>query len=110
MTDNSFKWRCVFTTENLLEAHIVQGLLSQAKIETRISGEPLQGGIGEIPAEQAKLSLLVYEIKERAAQKILLDYAQQHASSDWCCNHCTELNGPAFQYCWQCGKHNDKSE
>ncbi|MCF6435886.1 MULTISPECIES: DUF2007 domain-containing protein [Pseudoalteromonas] len=110
MTDNSFKWRCVFTTDSLLEAHIVKGLLSQARIDSRVDGEPLLGGIGEIPADQAKLSLMVYEIKVRAAQKILVDYAQKQLTSDWRCNHCTELNGPAFQYCWQCGKQNDQSE
>ncbi|CAH9059360.1 hypothetical protein PSECIP111951_03881 [Pseudoalteromonas holothuriae] len=110
MTDNNFKWRCVFTTDNVLEAHIVQGLLYQAKIETRINGEPLVGAIGEIPAEQAKLSLLVYDIKVPAAQKILLNYSQKQPSSDWRCNHCTEINGPAFQSCWQCGTNNDQSE
>jgi hypothetical protein len=107
MTENSFKWRCAFITDDLLEAHIVQGLLKQANIQSRIEGIALKGGIGEIPNEQAKLSLYVYEIKLRDAQQILLNYAQSQRHEDWYCSQCREINGPAFQYCWQCGKQHE---
>ncbi|WP_010363552.1 DUF2007 domain-containing protein [Pseudoalteromonas citrea] len=107
MTENSFKWRCAFTTDNLMEAHIIQGLFAQAKIQSHLEGSALQGAIGEIPTEQAKLSLYVYEIKLHDAQQILLNYAQSQLHEDWRCIQCREINGPAFQYCWQCGKQHE---
>ncbi|MBE0367101.1 hypothetical protein PAUR_a0407 [Pseudoalteromonas aurantia 208] len=91
----------------MIEAHIIQGLLTQAKIQSHLGGSALQGAIGEIPNEQAKLSVYVYEIKLRDAEQILLNYAQTQKHDDWCCVQCNEINGPAFQYCWQCGKQHE---
>ena len=40
----------IYTALNVLDAHILCGLLRQAGIEAQVWGEYLQGGIGELPA------------------------------------------------------------
>lgn len=104
MTDKSWQWCEVFNTDNVIEAHLVKGLLEQAKIGVLLKGEALQGALGEIPLDQAKVSVWVYQIKLRQAQQILLNYQQQEKDTEWRCPECSEFNGPAFQSCWQCGK------
>jgi hypothetical protein len=42
--------KTVYRAANSLEAHIVLNLLRQAGIEGHISGEYLQGAMGELPA------------------------------------------------------------
>ena len=42
--------KIVFDANNSLEAHVVLGLLNQAGIDGLISGEYLQGAMGELPA------------------------------------------------------------
>jgi hypothetical protein len=42
--------RIVFHANNSLDAHIVRGMLEMHGINTNISGELLQGGIGTLPA------------------------------------------------------------
>ena len=104
MTDNSWQWCEVFTSDNVIEAHLVKGLLEQANIDVLLKGEALQGALGEIPLDQAKVSVWVYKIKLRQAQELLVNYQQQEKSTEWQCPECDEFNGPAFQACWQCGK------
>jgi hypothetical protein len=41
--------KTVFHAPTSLEAHLVQQLLERAGIESRIDGEFLQGGAGELP-------------------------------------------------------------
>lgn len=42
--------QCVFNATNILEAHIVAGLLEQHNIPSHVTGHYLQGGVGELPA------------------------------------------------------------
>lgn len=110
MTKSQFKWQCVFSTDDALEAHIIQGLLDQANIQSKLTGMALQGALGEIPYEQTSISILVFKIKVGAAKQILINYTQSQLGDEWYCDVCNEVNGPAFQSCWQCGNENDKSE
>lgn len=107
MADNQFQWCQVFSTNNYVEAHIVEGLFQQAGIQVQLKGAELQGALGELPFEQTQLSLWVYQIKLRQAEQILVNYQQQTKTTVWFCNHCGEENGPAFEYCWQCGRQNE---
>ena len=42
--------KCVYEASNVLEAHVIQGLLEQHRISAFIEGEHLLGGVGELPA------------------------------------------------------------
>ncbi len=42
--------KIVFDASNSLEAHLLLGILNQAGIAGKISGEYLQGAMGELPA------------------------------------------------------------
>ncbi|MBB5209470.1 DUF2007 domain-containing protein [Chiayiivirga flava] len=41
--------RVVYEAENIIDAHLVKGLLEQAGIVAFVLGEHLSGGIGELP-------------------------------------------------------------
>ena len=108
----SFDWVTLYNAENSLEANIIKGLILNAGIECQIKGEMLQGAMGEIPFEQTQVSVQVYEIKERHAREILVNYQQvKQSAPDWVCPNCNEHNGSTFDFCWSCGTlKNDKSE
>ncbi|MEH6449062.1 MAG: DUF2007 domain-containing protein [Oleispira sp.] len=42
--------KCVYEASNVLEAHVIQGLLEQHRISSFIEGEYLIGAVGELPA------------------------------------------------------------
>ena len=48
--DCSAWMKIVYDAANSIEAHLILGLLKQAGIEGSVSGEFLQGAMGELPA------------------------------------------------------------
>jgi len=44
--------KCVYEASDVLEAHVIQGLLEQHRISSFIEGEHLIGAVGELPASQ----------------------------------------------------------
>ncbi|HCM06125.1 MAG TPA: hypothetical protein DIC30_08970 [Oceanospirillales bacterium] len=42
--------KCVYEASDILEAHVIQGLLEQHRISSFIEGEHLLGGVGELAA------------------------------------------------------------
>lgn len=63
----------LYEAANSIEANLLKGLLAQQGIESRIDGEYLQGGIGELPLT-GLLTLRVEEEDLLAARKIITDY------------------------------------
>ena len=41
--------RVAYQAENIIDAHLVRGLLEQAEIPAFVFGEHLSGGLGELP-------------------------------------------------------------
>ncbi|AXV64360.1 MULTISPECIES: DUF2007 domain-containing protein [Pseudoalteromonas] len=111
-TSEPFSWVRIYQAANGLEANIIKGLLHTAGIQCQLQGELLQGAMGEIPFEQTGVDILVYALKERHAQEILVNYRQvKQSAPDWVCPSCSELNGPTFEICWSCRTvKNDESE
>ena len=64
--------RVVYEPENLIDAHLVKGVLEQAGIPVYLRGEFLVGGIGELPVP-GLLALCVPEACEREARGALAD-------------------------------------
>ena len=63
----------VYRAANLLEAHIVAGMLEAEGITTHVAGHFLQGGVGEL----APLDMARVEVEDEdfdAARKRVLEY------------------------------------
>ena len=63
----------IFSGNNILETHIVAGLLESHDIHTHVSGHYLQGAVGELPATDFA-HVLVDESQETAALEIIARY------------------------------------
>lgn len=65
----------VYRAANIMEAHIVKGLLEANGIEAFVDGHYLQGGVGEL-ASMDFAGVSVQDSDEEAARKILEEYEQ----------------------------------
>jgi len=98
-----FDWVEAYSAQNAIEANLLKGLLELNSIMVMLNGESLAGALGEIPIDQTEVKILVPQIKQRQAQKILLEYQfKQQESEDWQCANCEEFNGCGFEVCWSC--------
>ncbi len=67
--------QCIYGANDLIEAHIVKGLLEQQNIDVYIGGYYLQGGVGELPAT-GNVSVWVADEQLVQASEIIKDYEQ----------------------------------
>ena len=67
----------VFSAGNLLDAYLIQSLLTEAGIETQIHNEFAQGGTGEIPFTQAYPEIWLVNEKDTKSAKIIIDQFEQ---------------------------------
>lgn len=65
--------KCVYEASDLLEAHVIQGLLEQHRISSFIEGEHLIGAVGELPAS-ALVRILVNDEDLPAGVSLMRDY------------------------------------
>ena len=65
--------KTVFEPSNSLEGYMLQDLLKQRGIDSRLDGAHLQGGVGELPAS-GLVRLVVAEEDFRAARAVIDDY------------------------------------
>ncbi|HEV2607821.1 MAG TPA: DUF2007 domain-containing protein [Xanthomonadaceae bacterium] len=70
--------RVVYEPENLIDAHLVKGVLEQAGIPVYLRGEFLVGGIGELPVS-GLLALCVPEVSEDEARGVLAALEEDRA-------------------------------
>lgn len=63
----------VFRAGNILEAHIVAGLLNSHGIESHVGGHFLQGAVGDLPASDFA-HVFVDEDDIAQAEAIIADY------------------------------------
>ena len=63
----------IYDANDLIEAHIIKGLLEQQDIEVYIGGYYLQGGIGELPAS-GNVSIWVADQQSIHAIEIIKEY------------------------------------
>lgn len=68
----------VFRAGNLLEAHIVAGLLQSNGIHSHVSGHFLQGAVGELPAADFT-HVFVDDSDVDAARRIIESYENPDA-------------------------------
>lgn len=65
----------VFRAGNILEAHIVAGLLQSHGIDSHVSGHYLQGAVGDLPASDFA-HVFVDDENKQLAEALILDYEQ----------------------------------
>lgn len=65
--------RVVYEAENVIDAHLVKGLLENADIMAFVRGEYLAGAIGELPV-MGLLAVLVPESQHAAADALLREW------------------------------------
>ncbi|MDO8825072.1 DUF2007 domain-containing protein [Methylophaga sp.] len=63
----------IFRGANILEAHIVAGLLEAHEMETYVGGHYLQGAVGDLPASDFA-HVFVNDDDVDAAEKLIADY------------------------------------
>ncbi len=97
------EWKPAYKAANSLEAHSLKGMLESQGIGVRLSGEALNGAVGELPADQTGVTLWVEEYRLTLAKEHLARYESQ-VSSVWLCTQCGEENEGSFEICWQCGE------
>lgn len=71
----------IFRATNILEAHIVAGLLDAHGIETHVGGHYLQGAVGELPASDFA-QVFVKDEDLQVAEKLIADYEAGKFASD----------------------------
>ena len=95
----------VFSASNILDAYLVQSLLTEAGIETQILNEFAQGGTGEIPFTHAYPEIwLINESDINNAKEIIVSFEKRPDDIGTCvCKKCGEPNPDTFEVCWRCG-------
>lgn len=73
--------KTVFEAKHTIEANLIRNLLEQEGIDAHISGEYLQGGMGELPA-MGLVSVMVEDEDFPRAERIIRDWEQGAYSLD----------------------------
>lgn len=63
----------LYEAPNTVEAHMVQNMLEQVNITSRIDGDYLQGGVGELPAA-GLIRIMVEESDYESAKEVIADW------------------------------------
>jgi hypothetical protein len=71
--------KTVFEPSNSLEGYMLQDLLKQRGIDSRLDGAHLQGGVGELPAS-GLVRLVVSEEDFTAARAVIDDWESAHVT------------------------------
>jgi hypothetical protein len=71
--------KTVFEPSNSLEGYMLQDLLKQRGIDSRLDGAHLQGGVGELPAS-GLVRLVVSEEDFVAARAVIDDWESAHVT------------------------------
>lgn len=65
--------RVVYEAENVIDAHLVKGLLENAEIPAFVRGEYLVGAVGELPV-MGLVAVLVPDSQVEAAENLLREF------------------------------------
>ena len=96
----------VYRAANMLEGHLLKGMLEQGGIRVHLCGESLTSGVGELPVNVAEVDLHVPRQDAAIARRYLEAYEARglnlSAQLHWTCRSCQEANPDAFDICWNC--------
>nr|WP_286873154.1 DUF2007 domain-containing protein [Idiomarina sp. UBA4519] len=94
----------IYTRENKLLVENARNVLRMNGIETVMKNEFSSGAAGDLaPLDTWPELWLVDDTQLHTAQRLIQQLEEQARGDDWRCNQCQELNGSAFEVCWNCG-------
>lgn len=73
--------KIIFSANDILEAHIVAGMLQSYGIEAHVGGHYLQGAVGDV-APLGIATILVQDEDTEQAEQIIADYQAGATSSE----------------------------
>ncbi|MDB3868637.1 DUF2007 domain-containing protein [Candidatus Marinimicrobia bacterium] len=101
-------YEIIYKAANSHEAHFIAGLLKSYSIESKLLGENLSVGIGELPIDVLQVDILVPRNQIKKSKDIISDYENNlsldESKGSWECISCDEINPPSFEICWNCKK------
>ena len=105
-------YKKIYSAANSTEAHLIQGLLELASIETSLSGEGLSIATGGLPTDVIQVELMVNKDKIAEALAIIFNYEQAlkgpvQDGKSWECKKCGKISPENFEICWNCQEYND---
>ena len=84
----------------------IKGLLKKYSIESKLLGENLSIGVGELPIDVLQVDILVPKDQIKKSKNIISDYENNlsldESKENWECPSCKENNPPSFEICWNC--------
>ena len=72
----------IFQGQNILEAHIISGLLQAHGIECHVAGHYLQGAVGDLPASDFAHVFLHEDADKAATTQLIDDYESGRLKQD----------------------------
>ena len=99
-------YEIIYKAASSHEAHFIKGLLKQYSIESKLLGENLSIGVGELPVSVLQVDILVPKNRIKKTKSIISNYENNLSSIEskkkWECASCKEQNPPSFDICWNC--------
>ena len=94
----------VFTSPNLAEAEMLQGILEGESIPCIVRNQHSNIANGEIPFTDNWPEIWVLRESDAEAARLLLS-TPAPVASDWSCPRCGEDNEGQFTACWNCSQN-----
>ena len=99
-------YKIIYKAANSYEAHFIKGLFKKYSIESKLLGENLSLGVGELPIDVLQVDILVPKDQIKKSKSIISDYENNlslnESKEDWECPSCKNFNPPSFEICWNC--------
>ena len=96
----------IYKAANSYEAHFIKGLLKKHSIESKLLGENLSIGMGELPIDVIQVEILVSKEHLEESKKIISNYEKNLSldtnKENWECPSCSNINPSSFEICWNC--------
>ena len=96
------QWIVIFSSLNPTDVYLIQSVLKEAGIPSRIKGALRSALAGEVPMDDARVELLVAPSHSNPALNLIEEQLQTNRP-EWRCAQCDEINPGNFHHCWQCG-------
>ncbi|EPJ44914.1 MAG: hypothetical protein OFPI_38680 [Osedax symbiont Rs2] len=87
-----------------------KNIVESASIKVFLKNEYSTGAVGELPPVENWLELWVVEDLHYERAQQLLEVFNTQELADWGCVKCSEINGGAFDFCWNCEASSHYSE
>lgn len=102
--------KLIYTHENQFLVRNVQNILNEAGIDSVLKNQFSSGGVGELsPIDSWPELWLTKEEDFELAKTMIAEVYNDHSLKEWQCEHCGEINGGAFEVCWNCSSDTDEN-